>query len=132
MRGCLHSALQYISPHYMIDQAPLSNAKGARGMSEKHDEKCLNPGARPLIINAEHDLRKLHIEHKIRASFRLRHILFLASYPELRICRGIRFPFSMIYVRQSLDNSADGCSPRQRLRPADTIAEWFKRCRTQK
>ena len=61
----------------MIDQAPLSNAKGARGMSEKHDEKCLNPGARPLIINAEHDLRKLHIEHKIRASFLLRHILFL-------------------------------------------------------
>ena len=101
-------------------------------MSEKHDEKCLNPGARPLIINAEHDLRKLHIEHKIRASFLLRHILFLASYPELRICRGIRFPFSMIYVRQSLDNSADGCSPRQRLRPADTIAEWFKHCRTQK
>lgn len=70
----------------MIDQAPLSNAKGARGMSEKHDEKCLNPGARPLIINAEHDLRKLHIEHKIRASFLLRYILFLASYPELRIC----------------------------------------------
>lgn len=59
----------------MIDQAPLSNAKGARGMSEKHDEKCLNPGARPLIINAEHDLRKLHIEHKIRASFFL-HIYF--------------------------------------------------------
>ena len=91
-------------------------------MSEKHDEKCLNPGARPLIINAEHDLRKLHIEHKIRASFLLRHILFLASYPELRICRGIRFPFSMIYVRQSLDNSADGCSPRQRLRPSDFVS----------
>ena len=106
----------------MIDQASLSNAKEVRGMSEKHDEKCLNPGARPLIINVGHDLRKLHIEHKIRASFLLRHILFLASYPELRICRAIRFPFSMIYVRQSLDNSADGCSPRQRLRPSDFVS----------
>lgn len=41
----------------MIDQASLSNAKEVRGMSEKHDEKCLNPGARPLIINVGHDLR---------------------------------------------------------------------------
>ena len=90
-------------------------------MSEKHDEKCLNPGARPLIINAEHDLRKLHIEHKIRASFLLRYILFLASYPELGIFRIVRFPFSMIYVRQSLDNSEGGYSPRHRLRPSDFV-----------
>ena len=68
-------------------------------MSEKHDEKCLNPGARPLIINAEHDLRKLHIEHKIRASFLLRHILFLASYPELRICLK---PQGKVYVQKEI------------------------------
>ena len=50
------------------------------------------------------------------------HIYFRASYPKLRIYRNIRFPFSMIYVRQSLDNSADGCSPGQRLRPSDFVS----------
>ena len=106
----------------MIDRVLLSNAKEVRGMSEKHDEKCLNPATRPLIIHVGHGLRKLHIGHKIRASFLLQHMFFLASYPELRICRGFRFPFSMIYVRQSLDNSADGCSPGQRLRPSDFVS----------
>lgn len=79
MRGLLCIIkLQYISPHYMIDQAPLSNAKGARGMSEKHDEKCLNPGARPLIINAEHDLRKLHkILQQVRDIFLLPMYFFM-------------------------------------------------------
>ena len=48
--------------------------------------------------------------------------VFLASYPESRICRGIRFTFSMIYVRQSSDNSKGGCSPRHRLRPSDFVS----------
>ena len=38
-------------------------------------------------------------------SFSATCIVFFASYSELRICRDYRFPFSMIYVRQSLDNS---------------------------
>ena len=37
----------------MLDQAPLSNAKEARGMSEKSDEKCLNPTTCPLIMKRE-------------------------------------------------------------------------------
>lgn len=44
----------------MIDRVLLSNAKEVRGMSEKHDEKCLNPATRPLIIHVGHGLRKLH------------------------------------------------------------------------
>lgn len=59
----------------MLDQAPLSNAKEARGMSEKSDEKCLNPTTCPLIMNVEHDLQKLHIIYEIRAGFLL-HIYF--------------------------------------------------------
>ena len=47
-------------------------------MSEKHDEKCLNPGARPLIINAEHDLRKLHkILQQVRDIFLLPMYFFM-------------------------------------------------------
>jgi hypothetical protein len=34
----------------------------------------------------------------------------------------VRFPFSMIYVRQSLDNSEGGCSLRHRLRPSDFVS----------
>ena len=30
--------------------------------------------------------------------------------------------FFMIYVRQSLDNSEGGCSPRHRLRPSDFVS----------
>ena len=63
-------------------------------MSEKHDEKCLNPGARPLIINAEHDLRKLHkILQQVRDIFLLRHVFFHAVLDGIaEFASDIRFP----------------------------------------
>ena len=74
-------------------------------MSEKHDEKCLNPGARPLIINAEHDLRKLHkILQQVRDIFLLPMYFFLRFETESQNLPAI---FVSLYfcVRQRLNHS---------------------------